>query len=103
MFVVTSLPTGTEEGPHRFTFTFSSKYCLCECDDGQKSITYIGGGLGLKLQINKSGTSQAEFILLPGTPNSGDIWFLFTIGTFDKILENVHGIKRGEDLLNLLS
>ena len=100
MFVVTSLPTRTGDGRHQFTFTFSSKYCLCESDDGQKSITPIGNVLGLKLQIDKSETPHAEFILLSGTTNSGDIWFRFPIGTFDKILENVHDFKREGDLLN---
>jgi hypothetical protein len=103
MFVVTTLPTRTGDGRRQFTFTFSSKYCLCEGDDGQKSITSIGNVLGLNLQIDKSETPHAEFILLPGTTMSGKIWFRFPIGTFDRILENVHGFKRGEDLLNLLS
>jgi len=103
MFVVTSLPTRTGNGKYIFTFTFSSKYCLCECNDGQKAITPIANGLGLKLQIDKSEPDHVELIVLPGTTSSGDIWFRFPIGTFDKIIENVHDFKRGGDLLNLLN
>jgi hypothetical protein len=99
MFVVTSLPSPSGNGYREFTYTFSSKYCLCERDDGQKSITPIGNFIQLRVQIDKTETRHKELIIMPGTPGY-DGWVRFPIGTFDKILENVHDFKREGDLLN---
>jgi len=99
MFVVTSLPSPSGNGYREFTYTFSSKYCLCERDDGQKSITPIGHFIQLRVKIDKTETRHKELICMPGTPEY-DGWVRFPIGTFDKILENVLDFKREGDLLN---
>jgi hypothetical protein len=99
MFVVTSLPSPSGNGHREFTYTFSSKYCLCECDDGQKSITPIGNFIQLRVMIDKTETRHKELIIMPGTPDYNG-WVRFPIGTFDKILENVLDFKREGDLLN---
>ena len=49
--------------------------------------------------IDKTETRHKELIIMPGTPDYNG-WVRFPIGTFDKILENVHDFKREGDLLN---
>jgi hypothetical protein len=100
MFIVTSLPMRTGVGRYEFTFTFSKTHCLCECDDGSKKLSLIPHSISV--QIDKTEPREVELISLFGTPTSGDIWFRFPMGTFNRIIENVHNFK-GEDLLNLLN
>ena len=99
MFVITSLPTPTQMGDEEFKYTFSSKYCLCERNDGQKSITPIGNFIQIRVKIDKTGPRHKELIIMPGTPEF-DGWVRFPIGTFDRILENVICFKSSDDALN---